>query len=188
MDPMRPIITEIHSTEIPADSSLTLGLLVWTVHDVHSNPRGEILGQAFLSDQRRAAIYTAVVVPDLDGDGKEDIVVEHQYEDTVSKDVHFYTDVFLTTHILPVSVADSISADMASSTTITATRESGGWRYLHSGTCGEDAHEYPVYNVRGEVACTVRLTKSTGHGFLEPSTPLPPGSYWAVIGSCVVRL
>ena len=168
IDPTRTYITRTYSSYLPEDTTLTSGAVLWRVPDIN-DPVAEIVAQAHHSDMEPADTENAMLIPDLDGDGKEDMVVGHWFPGSNEDEYIKVVDIFLTSHILPVSVTEH--EDVAAP---------------HAVDCAWTGAVARIYNTLGEQVAVLPIT----HNQLAPSDieALPMQPLWGVVGDCVKRV
>jgi len=154
----------------------------------------DILGDATLpgnNNSYRGYVRSLVMIPDYDGDGIEDIVVEHSWHDTdTSSVVRAYTSVFLTTHRQPVSVAPQEQTLPLSDTAhaIDAFRRGASWVAPGTGYCLQEASTGTLYLLDGSAVGTATARLEGVDVVLDDTGRLPASAAWFVIGRCVFRL
>ena len=131
----------------------------------------ELIAKGLLSEFNYIAVINAsTLVPDMDGDGMEDVVLSHARTDTLNgSEVRTpYVDLFLTTHMTPVSVLEE-------PVPIQGPRP-----------CVWSGAEALIYNALGEQIAVLPVQRST----LAPSDieALPMQPLWGVVGDCVKRV
>ncbi len=154
----------------------------------------ELFGEARLpgnNNSYRGGISSLVMIPDYDGDGIEDIVVEHGWLDTdTSSVVRMYTSVFLTTHRQPVSVLPQEQTLPLSDTAhaIDAFRRGASWVAPGAGYCLQKASTGLLYLLDGSAVGTATARLEGADVVLDDTGRLPASAAWFVIGRCVLRL
>lgn len=138
---------------------------------------------------RDQAVIRCTLIPDQDGDGIEDVVVEHfgiEYGTTTEKNA---VSIFLTTHIVPVSVDDQVlqTEKVDASTVLTARRLDNAWIVPLAGRCAQRDLS-PVYNVQGQKIATVRTEVIGDDVILHDNGAITSSPTWCVMGNCIVRL
>jgi hypothetical protein len=117
-----------------------------------------------------SGVFAASLVPDIDGDGIEDILVGHTAADTANgkETIRRSVDLFLTTQRTSVSVLEE------------GEQEHGPLPCVWSGA------EALIYNALGEQVAVLPVQRNT----LAPSDieALPMQPLWGVVGDCVRRV
>ncbi|RPI68769.1 MAG: hypothetical protein EHM43_03905 [Ignavibacteriae bacterium] len=140
-------------------------------------------------DSSRGYVAAAVLIPDYDGDGIEDVVVEHGWTDPQTGKERNAVSIFLTTQIKPVSVDEAVlKLDKLDTTTVLTARWAGNaWVVLQAAGCVRRDLS-PVYNLQGQKIAMVRTEVNGDDVLLLDNGAITERPAWCVIGECVVRI
>ena len=172
IDASRAFLVE-WGTPRDANNQMALTLRLFRVVDI-TTVELELLGEMLLTKFNYVSgVYAASLVPDIDGDGLEDILVGHTAADTANgkETDRNYVDLFLTTQRTSVSVMDS-----------------GEQETEHDvpHPCVWSGAEALIYNALGEQVAVLPVQRNT----LAPTDieALPMQPLWGVVGDCVKRV
>jgi hypothetical protein len=140
-------------------------------------------------DSSRNTVGAAVLIPDQDGDGVEDLVVEHYWVNPQTGIELNAVSIFLTSQIEPVSVDEAVlNLDRLDTTTVLTARWAGNaWVVLQAAGCVRRDLS-PVYNLQGQKIAMVRTEVNGDDVLLLDNGAITERPAWCVIGECVVRI
>ena len=130
---------------------------------------------------------TATLVPDIDGDGLEDIVTSYFVPRVGSGGYDPVTDMFLSTGNVISSVelnTEPLRSETQSDYKVVETDTY--WEIDGAVACGL-ALTAPIYSLTGSLVGFANLSHGAKLMIYKPAT-IPTGPLWAVVQSCVIRL
>jgi hypothetical protein len=138
---------------------------------------------------RFAAVHSMVLIPDHDGDGVEDVIVEHGWTDPGSVEYRNAVSIFLTTQIKPVSVdGDAVTVpDLDTTAALYSHRAGDVWVVPNASQCYRQDVS-PVYNVNGERIASLNVHVNGLDIIIHDDGAIGAAPAWCVIGECVVRI
>jgi hypothetical protein len=140
-------------------------------------------------DSSRNTVGAAVLIPDQDGDGIEDVVVEHYWADPLTGKELNAVSIFLTSQIEPVSVDDRVLDldGLDASTYLTARRSDNALVVPQAARCVQRDLS-PVYDLQGQKIAMVRTEVNGDDVLLLDNGEITERPAWCVVGTCVIRL
>jgi hypothetical protein len=142
------------------------------------------------ADSNRArAVGSCVMIPDQDGDGIEDVIVEHYWTDPGTNTPRSAVSIFLTSQIEPVSVSDA-ELDLTTLDTtaiLSARRADNAWVVANAAICVQQ-YLSPVYDLQGQKIAMVRTEVNGDDVLLLDNGEITERPAWCVVGTCVIRL
>ncbi len=142
------------------------------------------------ADSNRArAVGSCVMIPDQDGDGIEDVIVEHYWTDPGTSTPRSAVSIFLTSQIEPVSVSDAeLNLEtLDSATVLTARRVDNAWFVASAANCVRRDLS-PVYDLQGQKIAMIRTQVNGDDVVLYDDGAITERPAWCVVGNCVIRL
>jgi hypothetical protein len=138
---------------------------------------------------RTIAVGGCVLIPDQDGDGIEDVIVDHAWTDPETRKPRSAVSIFLTSQIEPVSVSDAeLNLEtLDSATVLTARRVDNAWFVASAANCVRRDLS-PVYDLQGQKIAMVRTEVNGDDVLLLDNGEITERPAWCVVGNCVIRL
>jgi hypothetical protein len=138
---------------------------------------------------RTIAVGGCVLIPDQDGDGIEDVIVDHVWTDPETRKPRSAVSIFLTSQIEPVSVSDAeLNLEtLDTATVLTGRRVDNSWVVANAAICVRRDHS-PVYDLQGQKIAMVRTEVNGDDVLLLDNGEITERPAWCVVGNCVIRL
>jgi hypothetical protein len=138
---------------------------------------------------RTIAVGGCVLIPDQDGDGIEDVIVDHAWTDPETRKPRSAVSIFLTSQIEPVSVSDAeLNLEtLDSATVLTARRVDNAWFVASAANCVRRDLS-PVYDLQGQKIAMIRTQVNGDDVVLYDDGAITERPAWCVVGNCVIRL